>query len=196
MKTLKEFDRGDGAHCGLTDWYPEKEAALLVALQARKPFDTGWYGSKKELASARIHSVDGITIICEASVSDDLDTNGTGNADTTDWTLEAVAAAISTAWVGAEHDQRDNTPYTGFSIIDPSGAWVETYLLSSGEFDTPPGDNYHWWGWQHDEVDEVGVPDPNIPGDVVGAFESYVADWERPAELTVRGWTIRPWRDG
>jgi hypothetical protein len=196
MRTLKEFKSGDGAHCGLTDWYPEKEAALQAALTARAPFDTGWYGSKKEIASARIWSDDGVTVSVEVSVSDDFDTAGTGSESTTDWTLESVAAAITHAWVGADQDRDDNAPYTGFAIIDPSGAWVETYILGNGEFDTPPGDNYHWWGWQHDEVDDVGVPDPNIPGDIVGAFESYVVDWERPAELTVRGWTIRPWWDG
>lgn len=25
MNTLKSFARGDGAHCGLTDWYPRGE---------------------------------------------------------------------------------------------------------------------------------------------------------------------------
>lgn len=54
METLDAFKRGDGAHRGLSDWYDEKEAALRAALEAHLPFDTGWYGSKHEIASARI----------------------------------------------------------------------------------------------------------------------------------------------
>ena len=56
MKLLNEFSRGDGAHCGLADWYPEQEAALKAALKAHAAFDTGWYSSKKQIASARVFS--------------------------------------------------------------------------------------------------------------------------------------------
>ena len=45
---------GDGSHHGLTNWYPKVEAAIVEALAAGQPFTTGWYGSKKEIASARI----------------------------------------------------------------------------------------------------------------------------------------------
>jgi hypothetical protein len=46
--------RGDGSHWGLTDLYPESNAALLSALKDGLPFDTGWWSSKKEIASARV----------------------------------------------------------------------------------------------------------------------------------------------
>lgn len=195
MKTLDAFQRGDGAHCGLTDWYTENEAALKAALDAHAPFDTGWYGSKKEIASARIRSTDGQTIKVEASVSDDFDTEGSGSNTTTEWTLEAVAKAVDAAWDEAVEHRKDNEPYVGFSIHDSTGAWIETYLLSVGEYDIPPGDNYHWWGWQHDEQDEVGIPDPRIPADAVAAFETYATTGDWSAPLTVNGWTIRVWND-
>jgi hypothetical protein len=191
MRTLEAFRRGDGAHCGLTDWYPEHEAALKAALDAHQPFATGWYSSKKEIASARIWSDDGVTINVEASVSDDFDTNGTGYRSTTEWTLESVAEAVDAAWDSADEDRRENEPYIGFSVHDSTGAWVETYIASNGEYDTPPGDNYHWWGWQHDEKDDVGIPDPRIPADAVEAFEKFA--YGDGKELTVNGWTIRRW---
>ena len=55
MKQLNAFQNGDGAHCGLTDWYPDGHAELEQALKEKIPFDTGWYSSKKEIASARIY---------------------------------------------------------------------------------------------------------------------------------------------
>lgn len=193
METLEAFRRGDGAHRGLSDWYPENEAALKAALDAHKPFDTGWYGSKHEIASARIWSTDGVTIQTEASVSDDFDTNGSGTRSTTEWTLDSVSDAVDAAWDDADEDRKDNEPYIGFSVHDSTGAWVETYILSVGEYDTPPGDNYHWWGWQHDEVHDVGIPHPGIPEDAVAAFEKFAYGDQK--ELTVNGWTIRRWRD-
>ena len=189
---MKEFQYGNGAHCGLTDWYPECEAALQAAIDARQPFDTGWYSSKKEIASARIWS-DGETITAEVSVSDDFDTEGTGEAFTNAWTLESVADTVMSAWDQASENKTDNEAYTGFSIHDATGAWIECYVMGNGEYDTPPGDYYHWWGWQHDEKDDVGIPDPRIPAEAVMAFEEFVNDWERPTELTVSGWTIREW---
>jgi hypothetical protein len=192
METLEAFRRGDGAHRGLSDWYPENEAALKAALDAHRPFDTGWYGSKHEIASARIWSEDGDSINVEASVSDDFDTDGTGRRRIKEWSLDEVASAVDEAWDSADEDRKDNEPYIGFSIHDSTGSWEETYIASNGEYDTPPGDNYHWWGWQHDEKDDVGIPDPRIPADAVKAFEDF-ADREDGKELTVNGWTIRRW---
>lgn len=196
METLAAFQLGDGAHCGLSDWYDDKRAALQAALDAHAPFDTGWYASKKEIASARIQSDDGETISVKASVSDDFDTQGLGEALITEWTLDAVAAAVCLAWDRADDDRQGNEVYEGFSIYDAAGRWVETFIRDAGYgFDSPPGDNYHWWGWQHDEADGVGIPDPDIPAAAVKAFEAYVEQWDRPPELTIDGWTIRPWRD-
>ncbi len=160
MKTLDAFQHGDGAHCGLSDWYEEGEAQLAAVLANHAPFDTGWYSSKKEIASARIWSEDGIKIKVEASVSDDFDTTGWGYISTTDWGLNAIRNAISFAWDKAEKDRNANQEYEGFRI-GRDGRWEETYLINIGwgENLAPPGDNYHWWGWQYDGEDEgQGVP--------------------------------------
>lgn len=198
MKTLEAFRSGDGAHCGLADWYPEKEEALAAALAAHKRFDTGWYGSKKEIASARIRSDDGVKLKVEVSVSDDFDTEGLGYASTDDWTLEAVSAAIYKAWDSADKAREDNATYIGFSVLH-KGWWVETYLVSDGSHDYPTGDNYYWWGWQHDEKDDVGIPHPDIPLPAVAAFESWAQKWaygnEEDNSLVIGDWEIKPWRD-
>lgn len=198
MNKIEAFQHGDGAHRGLSDWYTENEAALKAALDAHAPFDTGWYGSKHEIASARIRSEDGIKIKVDASVSDDFDTEGRGYRSTEVWTLEAVAEAVDEAWEDADKDKEDNEPYVGFSV-GRDGAWEETYLVSVADFDYPPGDNYHWWGWQHDEKDEVGIPHPDIPMPVVAAFERYANNWAFGAtdetSMRIGAWEIRPWSD-
>ncbi len=83
----------DGSHWGLHDWYPEIEAGIKKALKRKTPWTTGWYSSKKEIASARLE-FDGHTITAEVSVSDDFDTPGRGLSATSDLTLEAVRKAI------------------------------------------------------------------------------------------------------
>ena len=209
MKTLETFTRGDGAHWGLSDWYPENEAALAAALAEGVPFDTGWYSSKHEIASARIYSLDGKVVRIEASVSDDFDTPGRGNATASDATLAAVAEAVGQAWEDAEANRDANQTYEGFSIlhhqISPKGvplaAWVDTYLMNTGwgEDLSPPGDNYFWWGWQHEGNDDsVGVPHPDIPAETVTAFEKFADDWAfgRSDQHTLRigEWEIQAWR--
>lgn len=201
MKELKAFRNGDGAHCGLSDWYEDGEAEIRAALEAHEPFDTGWYSSKKEIASARIWSEDGIKIKIEVSVFDDFDTLGGGYASTNEWTIDAIQDCISNAWDKAESDRGENQEYEGFRI-GREGRWEETYLLNIGwgENLSPTGDNYHWWGWQYDGADDtVGVPHPDIPVETVQAFEKWADDWAfgRTDEksLTVGEWTITPWRD-
>lgn len=210
MKTLETFTQGDGAHWGLTDWYPENEAALAAALAEGAPFDTGWYSSKKEIASARIYSLDGKIIQVEASVSDDFDTCGNGGVTASEATLAAVAEAVDQAWEDAEADRDANQTYEGFSILHhqtmhPEGmplvSWVETYLINTGwgEDLSPPGDNYHWWGWQYDGADDtVGVPHPDIPVETVTAFEKFANDWafgrSKTHSLRIGDWEIRAWR--
>ena len=208
MKQLNFAARGDGSHCGLSDWYPENEAALEAALDAHEPFDTGWYASKKEIATARIYSEDGIKIKVEVSVSDDFDTEGAGYASTLVWHQGNVAAAVCEAWKKAEQDQEANAPYEGFSV-GRDGKWEETFLWSDGTYDSPPGDNYWWWGWQHHEEGDPdmegeggtgwGAPDPEIPLPVVAAFERWVEKWvygeAEGNEFRIGRWTIRPWRE-
>jgi len=179
VKTLEAFQHGDGAHCGLSDWYEDGEAELADAVALRIPFDTGWYSSKKEIASARIRSEDGTKIKVEVSVSDDFDTEGLGYASTDDWTLDAVRITISKAWSKAEAARNENQEYEGFRV-GRNGRWEETFLINIGwgENLAPPDDNYHWWGWQYDGADDtVGVPHPDIPLETVQAFEKYANDW-------------------
>ena len=201
MRLIKEFSQGNGAHCGLSDWYPEQEAALKAALEAKAPFDTGWYSSKKEIASARIRSEDGVKIKVEVSVSDDFDTEGLGYASTKDWTVEAVSAAIDSAWGEADTDRKGAQEYEGFRI-GRDGKWEETYLVSIGwgENLSPPGDYYSWWGWQHDgDEDKGGIPNPAIPPEIVSEFEKWAHKWAfrntEEKSLRIGQWGIKPWRD-
>ena len=197
MKQLKAFQNGDGAHCGLSDWYDDGEAELKAALEAHEPFDTGWYSSKKEIATARIHSDDGVTIKVEASVSDDFDTEGIGYVSITEWDIDAVAQAIDQAWDKADEDQEGNAPYTGFRLMK-DGRCVEYYILGDGTYDTPPGDHYYWWGWQHDEGEEgQGLPPPDLPLPAAAAFENWAQRWvyeqTKETSCVIGAWSIEPW---
>ena len=125
MKIIQEFTRGDGAHWGLTDWYPEKEAALRAAFESGEPFDTGWYGSKKEIASARIRMENG-TLKIEVSVSDDDDTEGHGRVERAlPCTMDDIAADIDKAWGAAIENQKDNwddpNDYIGMGWVGQDG---------------------------------------------------------------------------
>ena len=202
MKHLNAFQDGDGAHCGLSDWYPDGRAELEQALKEKTPFDTGWYSSKKEIASARIFSEDGVKIKVQASVSDDFDTEGRGYASTHDWTLDAVEQAVGKAWTNAEAERDDNQEYEGFRV-GREGRWEETFLVNIGwgENLSPPGDYYHHWGWQFEGEDGCsGIPDPAIPVEIVKEFEKWAHNWcfghtVEGKSLTIGEWTITPWRD-
>lgn len=128
MKQLEVFQHGDGAHWGLADWYPDKEEALKQALLSKEDFTTGWYGSKKEIASARI-SLNEDIIKVEVSVSDDFDTEGYGMTEipyTTDFVL--IEDAIHDAWGEAIEKQKGNSTVELWTILK-DGRWIETYLF-------------------------------------------------------------------
>ena len=214
MKTLKEFETGDGSHCGLADWYPDKRKALQVALTARKPFTTGWYCSKKEIASACI-TFDNLVEVTqqlriEVSVSDDFDTPGKGVV-VAKWTkdLAKVEKHVYAAWGKAGCEQKANRVYTGFKVLTrkrvhstyasgkPVGkarlatVWCETYIRMDSDWcdlDKPPGDYYHKWGWQG------GC---KIPKAVREKLEDYACSYRngKAASLTVGKWTIQPWEE-
>ena len=221
--TLKAFRTGgmDGAHWGLSDWYPEKEKALVRALKSDKPFDTGWYSSKKEIASGRISSVNG-TVQVEVSVSDDFDTEGYGSA-TAKRDLESVREAIEQAWNEANSNQKDNRVYAGYALIHWSTKipdWrrspnvfpqetrkrygkkqpqcLDYYIVNMGEFDSPPGDNYYHWGWQEDPDDESEMagatcnPEFGVPRKTIEKFEDF-AQSLKSGSLRIGDWELKAW---
>ena len=196
----------DGAHCGLGDWYAEIEQGIQDALNKGPEYEwtTGWYASKKEIASARITNEQG-GIRIEVLVSDDFDTPGIGTEiieHTTD--LDRIREAIYEAWDEAGENQKGNRLYVGYSVLTeveshstyiagkPQGkpirhqGWVETYIKPDGDgcyWDEPPGDNYHQWGFQ-DEYD--------IPQDVKNKLAEWANDHDW-GEFTYGDFTIKAW---
>ena len=197
MKNTFEGVGGDGSHCGLTDWYDEHEAALAKALAGNGDFDTGWYGSKKEIASARIVRCMG-KVVVEVSVSDDFDTDGRGEGEATlPVTLDSIREAIDKAWGDANDDQKANRGYRGYSLHNKKGAWIDTYLVSMDGADVPSGDSYSHWGWESDprEIEEgLGMVcgTKRISKKTVVAFEEF-AHLGKGGELTIGNWTIKSW---
>jgi hypothetical protein len=183
----------DGAHCGLGDWYKEIEQGIQNALDqgSEHEWTTGWYASKKEIASAQITNADGGMRI-EVSVSDDFDTPGLGcEIIPHTMNLETVREAIYRAWSEAEIDQKDNRMYVGYSIhaAKENGAWIETYIKARGEGtflcgDSPPGDSYHQWGFQDDGHE--------IPEDVKEKLEDWVQSNDF-GSFTVGEFTVKAW---
>ena len=203
MKTLKAFANGDGAHCGLTDWYEDKEKALKRAIKSGRPFDTGWYGSKKEIASARICYEGTGNCVVEVSVSDDFDTEGTGT-DESQLNLESIREAIYRAWDKANENSKDNAQYAGYSLYKWKGETskcLDYYIVSTGECDYPPGDNYHHWGWQDDPDCDNGDagntcnPTLRVPAKTVERFVDFAQSLKR-GSLRIGAWEIRAWEDG
>jgi len=216
LTQLEAFKSGDGAHCGLTDWYPDKEIALQEALNNKIDFTTGWYASKKEIASANITAVnDEISI--EVSVSDDFDTIGCCCEQiphTTD--LELIRTAIYKIWDGARSNQKENQVYTGYVLFhwsDEIPEWhndsrdrypekvkqcLDYYIVNTGGMwdilDSPPGDNYHWWGWSNDEETEGQTcREEGIPEDVAEKLADHATSLGKG--LRIGDWEIEPWEE-
>ena len=81
---LEAFQSGDGAHCGLTDWYLDGQVALLLMLRQGPDvvWTTGWYGSKKEIASGCITASAVLSIIRNAT---SLNPPSMSNAAASSW---------------------------------------------------------------------------------------------------------------
>ena len=150
---------GDGAKWGISDWYSEVEEQILAALTTGEDFETGWYGSKREIASGWVR-VTGAQCHTQASVSDDFDTEGRGEFEVTltgtpEERLCQIQEALDKALELAGENQKDNEVVVMFKILhledDGEWHWVETYLQPMGDghyLDHPPGDYYHDWGFQ------------------------------------------------
>jgi len=189
----------DGAHCGLTDWYEPLEAAIAAALARGDGYawTTGWYGSKKQIASACITHRGG-EINVEVSVSDDFDTQGRGERTIKSTkNLDRIREALDAAWSDASRDRRDNEAYAGFSV-GRGDQWEFTLILPKGwghESDVPPGDCYHVWGWQEVEDGE------DRPAEIPAAVADNLRKWaespmvEPGMKHNFRGWTIKAWED-
>ena len=168
----------DGAKWGLTDLYEDFEDHVLSALREGEDFDTGWYSSKKECASARmIFSGDEIRV--QVSVTDDFDTDGFAERSkvvesfTPEEHLKAAKILVDLAWESALLCQSDNATVLMFKITH-RGRWVETFLAPVGDghnFKSPPGDCYHRWGFQG----EARIPKKiaRIFGRAAGRCESW-----------------------
>lgn len=188
----------DGSKWGVSDWYDDLEAAITAALARGNGYawTTGWYGSKKEIASACITQRDG-EITVRVSVSDDFDTEGNGER-TIRFTknLDRIRDALDGAYADARRDRRDNEPYAGFSV-GRGDQWEFTLILPQGlghESDVPPGDNYHRWGWQEVEDDEDRPAE--IPADVAEKLKQWAEDSiGSGAKHSVGEWTIKAWED-
>jgi len=69
-------------------------------------------------------------------------------------------------------------------LIKPAGedAWVETYLKDISDYgrDSPPGDEYHKWGFQGDR---------RIPREVKEKLEDAI--FQGKDGFSCKGWTLR-----
>lgn len=146
----------DGSHWGVSDWYPEVEAALVsqLALGPDVRWDSGWWTSKKALASARIEAHGDGFLHINVVVFDDFDDEGDGHVCIS-WTadLGVTRWILDVAWAAARTSLAARACYVGYMVINRRGMWVDTILVPSGEghrMAKPPTDCYHKWGWQGD----------------------------------------------
>lgn len=163
MKEIFAKFMGDGSHCGLTDFYEPQTKKLAKAIKLGKAFSTGWWASKKEIASAKLE-FDGKKLwTVTVSVSDDFDTEGlaegtfeaTNKEFDVEQIMEKISDCIYETWDRANENQKENQTWAMYCIGEVKKSkrinWVETYLVDIiGDQDCPPGDSYDKWGWQGD----------------------------------------------
>lgn len=202
---LEDYRGCNGSHWGLTDWYDEVKKRVVKALKKGADYDwtTGWWSSKKAIASGKLTCSAG-EIFVEVSVSDDFDAEGRGTVrlEFTD-DVAKIHMAIDEAWGLAVEGQKDNSCVQMFAVSTkrmcygtyvggkPQGrgskhmAWVETYLHPVGygiDMDEPPGDCYQRWGWQGGD---------DVPADVKTRFEEWIKGGDYTETLKYKGWEIR-----
>ena len=209
----------DGTKWGPTDFYPAVRQQLVEAFSSGLDWDTGWMGCKKEILSSRF-SREGNVVTAQVSVSDDLDTDGLGEAafscdsnETTDSFFSKIEKAANEAHANARGAQKDNQMYVGFRVgrvlkKGPEAAplpvpWEWTYLYNIGCLSSPPGDNYHRWGWQEvpedaDDADLEALPE-DIPAEVADKLAELITDFCCGAldasALEYCGYRATPWED-
>jgi hypothetical protein len=127
-------------------------------------------------------------------------------------------------WCEAEDDQADNREYAGYALFKWTAeipAWrklealfpretrkryprkikqhQDTFLVSLGFLDFPPGDNYRYWGWQNDyregadeHLSGTKCVEKGVPVKTVAAFEAFASDGN-PGSLRIGDWEIASW---
>ena len=207
------YRNGDGAKWGPGDWYDDFREELVRALKSGEDFDTGWYGVKKEIQSARIWR-DGRKLCVQVSVSNDFDIEGTcdgwldlsGRLLVTEQHvedfLEDFKEEIDKTLAAAEDNQKDNDFIGMFLIGKDQGPgmspWTLTFLVdwSGHGFDSPPGDSYHRWGWQEvetdDDLDMEAIP-KELDKETADQIRNAIFEGGIPDDGEVfNGWRVRP----
>lgn len=199
MKQLKAFQHGDGAHCGLSDWYSDGRSELEQALKEGFPFDTGWYSSKKEIASARIRSEDGVRIKIEVSVSDDFDTEGNGYVSIDEWTLDAVEQAVGKAWMKAEEEGMATRNTRDSGLVAEVDGRKPSWLILDGARIFPLLETITTGGagslMRKTARASLIHPSRLRPCKLLKRAHDWCFRFVDEKSLTLGEWTITPWRD-
>lgn len=133
------FNTGDyAAHWGITDLYPENEAALRAALASGEPFDTGWYGAKKEIEYARISRQGYGNRILRVEVRTEID-DGPDLVDTAFW-----KAAGGNEFAGSGYDAlmklgltEDDAIAKIDEVVDAFEIWEDNQATDGADVDNP-----------------------------------------------------------
>lgn len=181
----------DGSHWGVSDWYPEVEAALVsqLALGPDVRWDSGWWTSKKECASACIGAHGNGFLHINVVTFDDFDSEGDGH-QRIPWTndLDVIRSTLNLVWDEARQSLEDRACFVGYTVINRRGMWVDTILVPSGEgynLSAPPSDYYPKWGWQGDG---------RVPRRVRKAFNRAIRHYADSAKS--HGYKLRVWPKG
>lgn len=196
----------DAAKWGVSDFYDAHEAVLRKAVESGEAFDTGWYSVKKEIQSGRVWCKDdGDPIYVQASCSDDFDTEATCDPIEVEGDdFDAVVAALDKAIDAADELRKDNAAYEGFSLLrrkrTDSYACQDYLILPRGDghlYDTPPGDEYGWWGWSSDPDGKGDKPDPEfrLPATVRKKMMEWANECNHDeAHIDIGQWRLERWK--
>jgi hypothetical protein len=198
---------GDGDSWGTFEFYEDFSDLLLEAISSGEPFDTGWKGIKKEIASFRIarHASGKFSVM--VSCSDDFDTQGYGDetfgvseCGSAEEVLDLIRERLTEAYSAADNDREDAEEYYGFSIYplfgEHTGHWMHTLILPRNtEAECPPGDSYAEWGFETCDTESLTDEEKEAITDMAWV----IAYSENPSDMQVekkygRPWKISPWR--
>lgn len=204
---------GDGAKWGPGDWYGDFHAELIRALKSGEDFDTGWYGVKKEIQSARIWR-EGRKLCVEVSVSNDFDISGQSKGwidlsrhilltdRQAEECLEIFKEEIDKTIAAAEDVQKGNDFVGMFLVGEDRGPglspWHLTFIVdfSGRNYETPPGESYRRWGWQEvstDDVHDMEAFPRELSKETADKIRNAIFEGGIPEKGEVfDGWRVRP----